>query len=128
MRRSCSPLLIASVALFSVVAGGAWAADKVVKPVDFTVRSEPMIAAPAGGRALKLDASKGRFGVTLNVQQSADRPAVGNDVQAGAYFRITPSFRVGGSVALGEQDLTLRPNVSRPADTPKITLQTAFKF
>ncbi len=128
MRRSCSPLLIASVALFSAVAGGAWAADKVIKPVDFTVRSEPMLAAPAGARALKLDASKGRFGVTLNVQQSPDRPPVGNDVQAGAYFRITPALRVGGAVALGEQDLRLRLNPSRPADAPKITLQTAFKF
>ena len=51
-----------------------------------------------------------------------------NDIQAGAYFRITPALRVGGSVALGEQDLTPRRNQSRPADQPKVRLETAFKF
>lgn len=87
-----------------------------------------MTVAPNAGRALRYDASKGRLGFTLNIQQPQDRPAVGNDVQAGAYFRITPSLRVGGSVALGEQELKFRPTPGRPADAPKVTLQTAFKF
>ena len=72
--------------------------------------------------------ARGRLGFTLNVLQPQERPAVANDVQAGAYFRITPSLRVGGSVALGEQDLKRLPTPGRPADAPKITLQTAFKF
>ena len=121
-------LAIVAAALFSAVSGSAWAADKVSKPVDFTVRSEPIAAAPNVGKALKMDASKGRFGFTLNLQQPDERPAVMNDVQAGAYFRITPSLRVGGSVALGEQDLKLRSNAARPADAPKVRLETAFKF
>ena len=120
-------LAIAAAALLSVVCGNASAADKG-KVVDFTVKSEPMTSAPNGGKALKWDASKGRFGFTLNIQQPRERPAVANDVQAGAYFRITPTLRVGGSVALGEQDLKLLPNAARPAASPKLTLQTAFKF
>lgn len=120
--------MIATAALLSAVATGAWAADKPSKALDFTVKSEPVTAAPNGAKALRYDASKGRFGFTLSVEQPELRPATGNDVQAGAYFRITPSLRVGGSVALGEQDLKLRPSPGRPADAPKVTLQTAFKF
>lgn len=118
----------AAAALISAAAGVAHAADKPSKPVDFTVRAEPTTLAPNGGKALKYDASKGRFGFTLDVQQPDGRPAVGNDVQAGAYFRITPSIRVGGSVALGEQELSPRANQARPADSPKVRLQSTFKF
>jgi hypothetical protein len=120
--------MIAATALMSAAAGGAYAGDKPAKPVDFTVRSEPMALVPNAGKAVKMDASKGRFGLTLNIQQPDERPAVPNDVQAGAYFRITPSLRVGGSVALGQQELTPRANQARPADTPKVRLETAFKF
>ena len=125
--RRMSVALVAT-ALFSAAAGGAWAADKPAKPLDFTVRSEPAAAAPDAGRELKWDASKGRFGFTLDVTQPAGRPATPNDVSAGAYFRITPSVRVGGAVALGEQDLTPQRNRARPADQPKVRLETKFKF
>jgi hypothetical protein len=119
--------MIAVAALASAAASSAWAADKG-KAVDFTVRSEPASAAPESGRTLKWDASKGRWGVTVNLQQPSERPSTMNDVQAGAYFRITPSLRVGGSVALGDQELTPRANPARPADAPKVRLETNFKF
>ena len=127
MRNHRASIVLAATALLSAAAGGAHAADRG-KAVDFTVKSEPMTVAPNPGRALRYDASKGRLGFTPNIQQPDDRPAVANDVQAGAYFRITPSLRVGGSVALGEQELKFRPTPGRPADAPKVTLQTAFKF
>ena len=121
-------VVLAAAALISAVGGGAYAADKAPKPLDFTVKSEPMTAAPNAGRNTKWDASKGRFGFTLDIQQPDGRPATPNDVSAGAYFRITPSVRVGGSVALGEQDLTPRRNQARPADQPKVRLESTFKF
>ena len=120
-------VMIAAAALMSAAAGGAHAADKS-KPMDFTVKAEPITAAPNGGRITRFDASKGRFGVTLGVQQPTARETTGNDVAAGAYFRITPKFRVGGSVALGEQELTPRANATRPADQPRVRLETMFKF
>jgi len=125
--RRMSVALVAT-ALFSAAAGGAWAADKPAKPIDFTVRSEPAAAAPNTGKASQYDVSTGRFGFTLGIQQPSARPATPNDVSAGAYFRITPSVRVGGSVALGEQDLTPQRNQARPADQPKVRLETKFKF
>jgi hypothetical protein len=123
--RMCA--IFALAALSSAAASGAWAADKG-RAVDFNIRSEPATAAPDGGRMLKWDASKGRWGVTVNLQQPSERPSTMNDVQAGAYFRITPSLRVGGSVALGDQELTPRANPARPADAPKVRLETNFKF
>ncbi len=119
--------MIAVAALLSAGAGAAHAADKG-KRIDFTVKSEPAAAAPGAGRVQMYDASKGRFGVTLGVRQSDARESTLNDVQAGAYFRITPSLRVGGSVALGEQELTPRANQARPADAPKVRLESTFKF
>lgn len=121
-------VVIAAVALMSAAAASAHAADKAPRPMDFTVKSEPTMLAPNAGRTMKYDASKGRFGFTLNIQQPTERPTTGNDVQAGAYFRLTPSLRVGGSVALGEQELSPRANQARPADTPKVRLESTFKF
>jgi hypothetical protein len=121
-------VVIAAAALLSAVGVSAHAADRPSQPMDFTVKAEPPLLSPSAGRSTKYDASKGRFGFTLSVQQPTERPAVGNDVQAGAYFRLTPSLRVGGSVALGEQELTPRANQARPADTPKVRLESTFKF
>lgn len=121
-------VVIAAAALMSAAAASAQAADKAPRPVDFTVKAEQALLAPNAGRTMKYDASKGRFGFTLNIQQPTERPTTGNDVQAGAYFRLTPSLRVGGSVALGEQELTPRANQARPADTPKVRLESTFKF
>ncbi|MEW5686753.1 MAG: NtrZ family periplasmic regulatory protein [Pseudomonadota bacterium] len=121
-------VMIAATALLSAVGVSAHAADKASKPMDFTVKAEQPLLTPNAGRTTKYDASKGRFGFTLNIQQPTERPTTGNDVQAGAYFRLTPSLRVGGSVALGEQELTPRANQARPADTPKVRLESTFKF
>lgn len=127
--------VIATAALLGVAAGGAHAADRAGDPagdrgkrIDFTVKSEPTTAMPGAGAITKFDASKGRFGITLGLKQPEARESTLNDVQAGAYFRITPSLRVGGSVTLGEQELTPRANQARPADQPKVRLETAFKF
>jgi len=121
-------IVIGAAALLSAAAGGAWAGDKVSKPVDFTVRTEPLAVAPNSGQALRMDAAKGKFGVTVTLRQPDERRATPNDIAAGAYYRITPSVRVGGSVAFGDQDLTPRANRARPADAPKVRLETAFKF
>jgi hypothetical protein len=122
-------LAIAAAALVSAAAGSAWAGDRPSKPVDFTVKSEPLALVPNSGQAVRVDASHGRFGFTVSVDQPGARPATANDVSAGAFYRITPSLRVGGSVALGAQDLTPRATtLAHPADTPKVRLETRFKF
>lgn len=96
---------------------------------DFTVRTEPAAGQAVANKSLKWDARKGRWGVTLNLDQPAERDAQLNDIQAGAYFRLTPSLRIGGAVALGETPATPLYKKSQPQDSaPRVRLETAFKF
>ena len=125
-------LLVATAALFGLAGGAVQAAPAQAatstKPMDFTVRAEPP-ALSGGPQVMKWDAAKGHWGVMLNVQQPEARAATANDIAAGAYYRITPSLRVGGSLALGEQQLVPGPKLN-PADAgqPRVQLETKFKF
>ncbi|CAN7173724.1 hypothetical protein LJR219_000287 [Phenylobacterium sp. LjRoot219] len=130
-------LLIAATALLSAATGVAHAADKAdkaekAKPpqVDLTVRSDTTSSIPnAGMRSLKWDARKGRWGVTLNMEQSEVRPQSLNDVQAGAYYHITPSLRVGGAVALRDEQVTPGPKkIGAEESQPRVRLESSFKF
>lgn len=119
--------LIAAAALFGAVGGIAHADEK--PRFDFTVKSEPTSTAPGASQAMKWDARKGRWGLTLNMEQSDARPSTLNDVQAGAYYRLTPSLRVGGAVSLGDQQFTPGPKKFTPDEgQPRVRLETAFKF
>ena len=121
--------ILGAAALFGAAAGAAHAADAPAKPMDFTVRPDPTLAGSAGPKTLKFDARHGRWGVTLNLQQPDTRESTWNDVQAGAYFHITPSLRVGGAVALGDQQLQTGANKLSPDQgQPRVRLETQFKF
>jgi hypothetical protein len=124
--------LIVTAALASAAATTAAAADPKAKPLDFTVRQETTPIAPFGPlgmKILKWDARKGRWGLTLNLEQPDVRPATANDVQAGAYYKLTPSVRVGGAVALGDQRLQPGPRKPGPDEgQPRVRLETTFKF
>jgi hypothetical protein len=124
-------LLIAATALIGAAGGAVQAAPAAAatstKPMDFTVHAET--SPLAGAEVMKWDAAKGHWGVTLNLKQPEARAATANDIQAGAYYRITPSLRVGGSLAFGEQQITPGPKPN-PADAgqPRVQLETKFKF
>ena len=121
-------LLVAATALFGAACGAAQAADKS-KPVDFSVHSEVSPVPTSGLKSLKWDARKGRWGVTLNMDQSDVRPSSMNDIQAGAYYHITPSLRVGGAVALGDEQLTPGPKkIGSEEAQPRVRLESSFKF
>ena len=121
-------LLVAATALAGAACGTAQAADKS-KPIDFSVRSEVSPVPSSGLKSLKWDARKGRWGVTLNMDQSDARPSTLNDVQAGAYYHITPSLRVGGAVALGDEQLTPGPKkIGSEESQPRVRLESSFKF
>lgn len=70
---------------------------------------------------------KGKWGLKLDMEQPVGRDMQMKDIQAGAYFRVTPSLRVGGAVALGDSSTPDRK--STPQDqSPRVRLETAFKF
>jgi extradiol dioxygenase family protein len=121
--------LVAATALLGAVCGAAHAADsKASKAMDFTVHTETSPLSP-GSQVTKWDAARGHWGVMLNLQQPDSRAATANDIAAGAYYRITPSLRVGGSVAFGEQQVAPGPKPN-PADAgqPRVQFETKFKF
>jgi len=124
-----SKRLVISLIGAALLASGASSAHAQAakgKATDFTVRSETMTT-PQGTKSL-LDTHRGRWGVTLNLNQRAERDMQLSDIQAGAYFRVTPSLRVGGAVAFGEQE-TPEYKKTQPVDAaPRVRLETAFKF
>jgi hypothetical protein len=73
---------------------------------------------------------KGRWGLKLDVNQDQAKPSGWNDVDAGAYFKISPSVRVGGSVGFGEKSkpLQLKETESEKEKQPRVRLETTFKF
>ena len=120
-------ILIAATVLLSAGAGVAQAADKG-KGIDFTVRTEASAIAP-GTQTFRWDAVRGRWGLMLNMQQPDSRGIVANDIQAGAYYRITPSLRVGVGGAFGDQQLQTGPRKITPEEgQPRVQFETRFKF
>ena len=96
--------------------------------------NEAAAASAAGARAapqrrgLRLNES-GRWGIDFNLSQPQGRDAQWGDVEAGAYFKLTPSIRVGGAVALGETNPALAARKAEPVEpAPRVRLETAFKF
>jgi hypothetical protein len=72
---------------------------------------------------------KGHWGLKLDLSQPVGRDMQLRDVQAGAYFHITPSIRVGGAFSLGDAnpaDRTVAPQ--QVTQTPRVKLETSFKF
>ncbi len=91
----------------------------------FASEAQPW-SAPLPRKSLQFDAS-GRWGLRLDMDQPSNRDTQWKDVQAGAFFRITPSLRIGGSVAL--TDKMASPDKVTPQDaTPRVHLETAFRF
>jgi len=125
-------VLAVATALLGATGGAANAADAKGKAIDFTVRAETSTIAPLSqslAQSMKWDAAKGRWGVTLDLQQPSTRETNLNDIQAGAYYRITPSLRVGGAVAFGDQQLNAGPRPASPdGGAPRVQLETKFKF
>ena len=124
-------MLAATAVLIGMVGTAAQAADAAkapAKPLDFTVRSETSPITP-GSQTIKWDAAKNHWGVVLNLQQPDTRGTTLNDIQAGAYYRITPALRVGGAVAFGEPQVLpgLKSTVPDPSQ-PRVQLETKFKF
>jgi hypothetical protein len=69
---------------------------------------------------------KGRWGVDLNVEEPLQRERKLRDVEAGAFFRVTPSVRVGGAVRLDDK---LKPERPTPEDRgARVRVETKFQF
>ena len=73
---------------------------------------------------------KGRWGVTVDVDPPLGRDAKLKDVEAGAFFRIAPSLKVGGAVGLGDKAVDRARGRALPDDraAPRVKLETKYRF
>lgn len=84
--------------------------------------------AAAPRRALRWNDS-GRWGLNFNLNEPVGREADWGDVEAGAYYRLSPSLRVGAAAGLAapETDPARAAQSDRRAQ-PRVRLETIFKF
>lgn len=71
---------------------------------------------------------KGRWSLKLDLSQPVGRGIEGRDVQAGAYYHVTPSLRVGGTVSLGDETTPIDHSDLPQTQAPRVKLETSFKF
>ncbi len=82
----------------------------------------------ASRKTLQFDTKKGRWGLSLDLDQPATRELQLKDVEAGAWFKVTPQLRVGAGVGVGSsRDEALRKPIQKD-EAPRVRLETAFKF
>ena len=113
-------------AAMSLALGGAAQAAQAPSTATSSFTSDTTWSVPPPHKQLQWD-SKGRWGLRLDMAQPTNRDPDWKDVQAGAYFRITPSMQVRGSVGLG--DPLSDPKLVTPQDAgPRVHLETAFRF
>ncbi|WP_443749024.1 NtrZ family periplasmic regulatory protein [Asticcacaulis solisilvae] len=75
---------------------------------------------------------KGKWGLKFDVNQPESRPSGLNDVDAGAFYKLSPSLRVGVAAGFGEKTEAFKPEPSSAAQAntahPRVRLETTFKF
>lgn len=71
----------------------------------------------------------GRWGLNFNLKEPVGRETDWGDVEAGAYYRLSPRLRVGAAANLAspEVDPARAPESDRRAQ-PRVRLETIFKF
>jgi hypothetical protein len=86
-------------------------------------------------KSFQWDSGKSRWGLKFDVDQSPSHNGAWQDVQAGAYFKVTPSLSIGGGVAVHDQAVSsVNPGQTNPTppgvptNVPRVRLETAFKF
>ena len=121
---------IGALALSGVLAAVAHADPLITDPTKAALADRNQWGPQAGShKTFEWDSSKSRWGLRLDLDQPGPREMNLNNVQAGAYYKLTPSLRVGGVVSLGDpSSIAPRADVPPQAPAPRVRLETAFKF
>jgi len=120
--------LLGAVALVTV-AGEASAQSRSRAPaVSLAEASAAQRAASSQRRGLRWN-ENGRWGLNFNMNQPVGRETRWGDVEAGAYYSITPRLSLGAAAGLGraEQDPARAPETDRRSQ-PRIRLESIFRF
>jgi hypothetical protein len=123
-------IAIASTLALAASAFAAHAEDArvmLVSESDFAAQSLGAAATPR--RTLEWDASKGRWGLSLGVEQRfIDRDVQFKDVSPGVYYRLTRRLHIGGAVSLAPDQVQSLRMGQPQLPAPRVRLETVFKF
>lgn len=85
-------------------------------------------AQPQQRPGLRLN-DRGRWGIDFNLSQPQRADAQWGDVEAGAYYRVSPRLRVGASAGLAEPPADpARPAQDSSRNQPRVRLESIFRF
>jgi len=120
--------LLGAVALFGLAGEASAQARSRVPAVSLSEATAAQRSAPAPRRGLRWN-ENGRWGLNFNMNEPVGREARWGDVEAGAYYSVTPRLSVGAAAGLGrpEQDPARAAETDRRAQ-PRIRLESLFKF
>ncbi len=94
---------------------------------DATAREHYTLNQSQQPTVIELD-GKSHWGLKLEIQQPVTRQAQLKDVEAGAFYKITPSIRVGGAVGLTDTKApAAQTDVTSPV-TARLRLGASVKF
>jgi hypothetical protein len=120
-------LAATTVLLMGTAAEAAFAQTARTRPTLAAADETGRWSAQAPNKSLQWG-GKGRWGVNLNVEEPVGREVKAKDMEAGAFFRIAPSLKVGGSVRLDDKDVRQERRL-RPGDRDtRVRLETKFQF
>jgi hypothetical protein len=125
---------LSALLLSGIAATAAYAQEARTEP-GVTLTDRNLWAPQPLHKSFQWDAGKSRWGLRFDVDQSPARNGSWQDVQAGAYYKVTPSLSIGGGVTVHDQVTSSNPNQANPqappgapANVPRVHLETAFKF
>ncbi len=140
-----APLAVCAVVLALAGSSSAWAVTKGSKaqateiaglaPIslsDSYISDQTTTFSKSQSKIYQFDL-KGKWGLKFDVNQPEARPSGFNDIDAGAFYKLSPSLRVGGSVGFGEKTEAFKPE-GTPAGAqpdkshPRVRLETTFNF
>lgn len=120
---------VGALALAGALASSAHAADTLNSDPSKILADRNQWAPQAVHKTFEWDAAKSRWGLKFDVQQQPGIATDWKNVQAGAYFKVTPTLRVGAGVALGEGGAnTANLPAAQVAPPPRVQLETNLKF
>jgi hypothetical protein len=119
--------LIAAVCALTLLGGLATAARADDLNAGKAVTDRNQWGPQSSHKSFLWDQAKGRWGLKFDMEEPSGRDMDWKDVAAGAYFKVTPSLRIGGAVTLGDSS-GLPKDINPPPAAPRVRLETAFKF
>ncbi|CAN5153111.1 hypothetical protein BH09PSE1_BH09PSE1_16820 [soil metagenome] len=120
--------LLGALALVTVAGEASAQARSRAPAVSLAEASAAQRAQQPQRRGLRWN-ENGRWGLNFNLNQPTGRETQWGDVEAGAYYSVTPRLSVGAAAGLGrpEQDPARAPETDRRSQ-PRVRLESVFRF